>query len=95
MRAVDPWVGAAACVALWWRRRFPLALAVAMIPGLSVAGTATGAALVSLLTVAVHRGPLAATLVTVPQVAQATAVQRLLPARTDTLGPLACGWWRW
>lgn len=73
MIAADPWVGAAGCVALWWRRRFPLALAVVMIPGLAVAGTATGAALVALLTVAVHRGPLAAALVTVPQVAQATA----------------------
>lgn len=88
MRVVDPWVGAAACVALWWRRRFPLALAIAMIPGLSLAGTATGAALVSLLTVAVHRGPLAATLVTVPQVAQATLFSAFYQ-HDDTLGPVA------
>jgi hypothetical protein len=38
---VDPWVGAVACLALWWRRRFPLALALAMVGVLLVAGTAS------------------------------------------------------
>lgn len=71
MITIDPWVGLAACLALWWRRRFPLALAVAMVPALSVSGTATGAVLVAILTVAVHRSWLPATLVTTAQLAQA------------------------
>lgn len=87
MIVVDPWVGAAACVALWWRRRFPLALAIGMIPGLSLSSTATGAALVTLLTVAVHRGPLAATLVTVPQVVQAAWFSALYQ-HDDQVGPV-------
>jgi Signal transduction histidine kinase len=62
--SVDPWVGAVACLALWWRRRFPLTLALAMVAVLAVAGTALGAALVAVLTVAVHRGWLAATIAT-------------------------------
>jgi len=62
--SADPWVGAVACLALWWRRRFPLALALAMVAVLTVAGTALGAALVAVLTVAVHRGWVAATVAT-------------------------------
>jgi signal transduction histidine kinase len=61
---IDPWVGAAGCVALWWRRRFPLALAITMVAVLSVAGTGLGAALVAVFTVAVHRGWIPATAVT-------------------------------
>src|SRR5690606_2449821 len=82
------WFGAAACLSLWWRRRFPLALAVTMIPVLSLAGTATGAVLVSLLTVAVHRGPLAAALVTAPQAAQATVFSYLYQPDPSTTTPL-------
>jgi signal transduction histidine kinase len=73
MITIDPWVGLAACAALWWRRRFPLMLAVALIPGLAVAGTATGAVIVSIFTLAIHRGWLSALLVTVVQGAQAVA----------------------
>jgi len=62
--SVDPWVGALACLALWWRRRFPLALALAMVGVLAVADSALGAALVAVLTVAVHRGWVAATVAT-------------------------------
>src|SRR5690606_10685156 len=62
--AVDPWVGAVACLALWWRRRFPLTLALAMVAVLVVAGSGLGAALVAVLTVAVHRGWVAATVAT-------------------------------
>jgi signal transduction histidine kinase len=71
MVTIDPWVGAAGCLALWWRRRFPLAMAVAMVPALSLSGTVLGAVLVSILTVAVHRNWLPATLVTAAQLAQA------------------------
>jgi signal transduction histidine kinase len=68
--AVDPWVGGAACLALWWRRRFPLTLAVVLMPALSVSGTALGAVMVSIFTLAIHRGWLSAVLVTMVQSAQ-------------------------
>ncbi|MFI0452109.1 sensor histidine kinase [Actinomadura sp. 6N118] len=59
--AANPWLGAVACLALWWRRRFPLALALQLAPLLVVAPSAIGAAIVAVLTVAVHRDwPLAA-----------------------------------
>lgn len=64
MVAVDPWVGAVACLALWWRRRFPVPIAVALVAALLVSNTALGAVLVMTLTVAVHRGWLTAVLVT-------------------------------
>lgn len=56
IRTVDPWVGVAACLALWFRRRFPLALAIALIPVMIVSSTAYGAVLIGILTVAIHRG---------------------------------------
>ncbi|MEU6411844.1 histidine kinase [Microbispora sp. NPDC046933] len=55
MAAVNPWAGALACLALWWRRRLPVLLAVAMVPALLVSGSALGAAMAITLTVAVHR----------------------------------------
>ena len=55
MIAIDPWVGGAACLALWWRRRFPLALTIAMVPVLFVSASSLGAVLIMILTLAVHR----------------------------------------
>ncbi|WP_433527900.1 sensor histidine kinase [Micromonospora sp. CA-263727] len=69
MLTVDPWVGAAACLALWWRRRFPLALAIALVPALMLAGTALGASMVAVFTVAIRRDWLPASLVTVAYLA--------------------------
>lgn len=103
MLAIDPWVGAAACVALWWRRRFPLALAVAMVPVLAVSGTALGAVLIAIFTVAIHRGWLSAILVTAAQAGQAVWFALIYqPPRVSTTAyvvmmvlifvvPLACG----
>ncbi|MEU6712285.1 histidine kinase [Nonomuraea sp. NPDC046802] len=53
--AANPWAGGAACLALWWRRRFPTVVAVLMVPALLLSASALGAALVAGLTVAVHR----------------------------------------
>ncbi|GAA3767649.1 histidine kinase [Plantactinospora mayteni] len=64
MITIDPWVGAIGCLALWWRRRFPILLGVAMVLVLALAATGLGAALVTVLTIAVHRNWLPATLVT-------------------------------
>ncbi|MDX3491115.1 histidine kinase [Streptomyces turgidiscabies] len=53
--AVDQWVGALSCAAVWLRRRWPLGLAVAMLAAGLVSGTAGGAGLVALFSLAVHR----------------------------------------
>ncbi|NED97574.1 sensor histidine kinase [Phytoactinopolyspora alkaliphila] len=55
LRIVDLAVGASACVALWWRRRWPVHLAVIMtVAGLFSPAT-SGALVVMIFTVAVHR----------------------------------------
>ncbi|WP_223777716.1 histidine kinase [Streptomyces sp. 135] len=52
---LDQVVGALACAAVWLRRRWPLGLAVAMVPVALVSDTGGGAAAVALFTLAVHR----------------------------------------
>ncbi|MEU1312794.1 histidine kinase [Streptomyces cinnamoneus] len=51
----DQIVGAAACAALWVRRRWPVGLAVTLIAVSTVTPPSAGAMLVALFTVAVHR----------------------------------------
>ncbi|MFD4629020.1 sensor histidine kinase [Streptomyces sp. NPDC058284] len=51
----DQVTGAVACAAVWLRRRWPLGLAIAMVPVSVVSDTAGGAAAVALFTLAVHR----------------------------------------
>ncbi len=55
MQAADQVIGALACAAVWLRRRWPVGLAVAMVPVSLFSVTAGGAALASLFTLAVHR----------------------------------------
>ncbi|MFC8566961.1 sensor histidine kinase [Streptomyces sp. NPDC057245] len=55
MASADQWIGALSCAAVWLRRRWPVQLAVAMLPVSLVSATAGGAVLVSLFTLAVHR----------------------------------------
>lgn len=52
---LDQLVGALACAAVWLRRRWPLGLAIAMVPVSVVSESAGGAAAVALFTLAVHR----------------------------------------
>lgn len=52
---LDQLIGALACAAVWLRRRWPVGLAVAMIPVGVVSDTAGGACLIALFTLAVHR----------------------------------------
>ncbi|MFD2025830.1 sensor histidine kinase [Promicromonospora aerolata] len=50
------WVpGLLGCVALWWRRRFPVALGVVLAVSSSFSESIAGAAIAALFTVAVHR----------------------------------------
>ncbi|MFG2648564.1 sensor histidine kinase [Streptomyces sp. NPDC048436] len=51
----DQVIGALACAAVWLRRRWPVGLAIAMVPVGVVSETAGGAAAVALFTLAVHR----------------------------------------
>ncbi|MFJ3231895.1 sensor histidine kinase [Streptomyces sp. NPDC086787] len=55
LAVLDQILGALACAAVWVRRRWPVALAVAMIPVGLLSNTAGGASLVILFTLAVHR----------------------------------------
>ncbi|MEU9184209.1 histidine kinase [Streptomyces sp. NPDC048484] len=55
LEALDQWLGAFACAAVWLRRRWPVGLAVAMVPVCFISNTAGGAGLVALFTLAVHR----------------------------------------
>ncbi|NEB29044.1 sensor histidine kinase [Streptomyces sp. SID14446] len=55
LAVADQWVGALACAAVWLRRRWPLGLAVALIPVGLISTTSGGAGLVALFTLAVHR----------------------------------------
>ncbi|WP_447041025.1 sensor histidine kinase [Streptomyces sp. DSM 118878] len=52
---LDQVVGALACAAVWLRRRWPVGLAIAMVPVAVVSDTAGGAAAIALFTLAVHR----------------------------------------
>ncbi|EGX58008.1 two-component sensor kinase [Streptomyces zinciresistens K42] len=55
LAAADQVVGALACASVWLRRRWPVGLAVAMVPVGFVSTTAGGAAIVAMFTLAVHR----------------------------------------
>ncbi|MFF4398816.1 sensor histidine kinase [Streptomyces sp. NPDC001480] len=55
LAVVDQLLGALACAAIWLRRRWPVGLAVAMVPGGFLSDTAGGAAMVALFTLTVHR----------------------------------------
>ncbi|MFE2065118.1 histidine kinase [Streptomyces sp. NPDC059467] len=55
LAVLDVLIGGLACGAVWLRRRWPLGLAVAMIPVSFVSATAGGASMVALFTLAVHR----------------------------------------
>ncbi|WP_433255250.1 sensor histidine kinase [Streptosporangium sp. CA-135522] len=51
----DQLIGALACAAVWLRRRWPVGLALALVPVSLVSGVATGPVCAMLFTVAVHR----------------------------------------
>lgn len=74
------WVpGLLGCVALWWRRRFPVAIGVALTASSSFSETVAGAAIVALFTVAVHRPARATAAVCAVSVAAVSTYQLLWP----------------
>src|SRR5215475_5183986 len=67
--AVDAIGGAVLCLALWWRRRWPLGLGLASLPVLAVSSSAGTAGVIILYTVAAYRRWQAAVLIAAAQVA--------------------------
>jgi signal transduction histidine kinase len=57
LAVLDVGLGCLACVALWWRRRHPVAIAVLTMVASAASGGAGGAALAGMFTVAVHCPP--------------------------------------
>ncbi|PCG83779.1 hypothetical protein CIB93_22915 [Streptomyces sp. WZ.A104] len=49
LRALAAPLGALVCLALWWRRRYPVAVALVGVPALALANTSVGAGMVILL----------------------------------------------
>ncbi|NJP66926.1 sensor histidine kinase [Streptomyces spiramenti] len=76
---VDAVTGAVGCVALWWRRRFPFVLGVALAVASAFAETAAPAAVVALFTVAVHRSTRETVTVCAISLAAITAYQLRWP----------------
>ncbi|GGP59146.1 sensor histidine kinase [Streptomyces melanogenes] len=73
LQAVDQLVGAVACCAVWLRRRWPVQLAAVLVAVTTVAPVASGALLVALFSLAVHR-PLKPAVALVGTAAVASAV---------------------
>ena len=67
--AIDAIGGAVLCLALWWRRRWPLGLGLASLPVLAVSSSAGPAGVIILYSVAAYRRWQAAFLVAAAQVA--------------------------
>ena len=83
---LDYVAGVLGCLALWWRRRFPLALAAVLVLMSAFSLSAGAAALVALLTVAVHRSARATAVVAVGNVLSIMVFLVLRP------GPFPFSW---
>ncbi|MFD6953616.1 histidine kinase [Nocardiopsis sp. TSRI0078] len=57
LRGADALLTLLACLSLWWRRRWPVQIAVALVLFAAVSGLVSGAMLIALFTLAVHRPP--------------------------------------
>jgi len=81
---VDGVCGVALCLALWWRRRWPLGLGLASLPLLAVSSSAGAAGVIILFTVAAYRRWQMAVLVAGLQLALLPA-QRAIHPQGDSL----------
>jgi signal transduction histidine kinase len=86
LQYLDYAAGVPGCLALWWRRRFPLPLAAVLVLMSAFSLSAGVAALVALLTVAVHRSARATAVVAACNVLSLVAFTLLRP------GPVSFSW---
>src|SRR5262252_3291750 len=100
--AIDAIGGAVLCLALWWRRRWPLGLGLASLPVLAVSSSAGTAGVIILYTVAAYRRWQAAVLIAAAQVALLPIEYAIHPQGqnsltvyylTGTLGPAVVVAW--
>src|SRR6516225_4320510 len=99
--AIDAIGGAVLCLALWWRRRWPLGLGLASLPVLAVSSSAGPAGVIILYTVAAYRRWQLAVLVAAAQVALLPLERAIHPQGnslaayylTGTLGPAVVVAW--
>ena len=81
---IDATGGAVACLALWWRRRWPLGVGLALLPALAVSSSAGPAGVIILYTVAAYRRWQLAVLVVVAQ-AVLLPLQRVIHPQGNSL----------
>jgi signal transduction histidine kinase len=99
--AIDAIGGVVLCLALWWRRRWPLVLGLASLPVLAVSSSAGPAGVIILYTVAAYRRWQLAALVATAQVALLPLERAIQPQVTSlttyyltgTLGPAVVVAW--
>src|SRR6516162_129348 len=82
--AIDAIGGAVLCLALWWRRRWPLELGLASVPVLVVSSSAGPAGVIILYTVAAYRRWQAAVLIAAAQVVLLPLGRAIHPQGTST-----------
>jgi signal transduction histidine kinase len=76
---LDVALGVASCIALWWRRRWPVGVALVLLVPAVLSASATAALAVALFTVAVHRRVGAVVVVTALHLAATAAYFTLRP----------------
>jgi signal transduction histidine kinase len=99
--AIDVIGGVVLCLALWWRRRWPLGLGLASLPVLAVSSSAGPAGVIILYTVAANRRWQLAALVATAQIALLPLERAIQPHVTSlttyyltgTLGPAVVVAW--
>jgi signal transduction histidine kinase len=99
--AIDAIGGVVLCLALWWRRRWPLGLGLASLPVLAVSSSAGPAGVIILYTVAAYRRWQLAVLVATAQIALLPLERAIQPPVTSlttyyltgTLGPAVVVAW--
>jgi signal transduction histidine kinase len=84
LHSLDTAGGAALCLALWWRRRWPLGLGLASVPIVAISSFAGAAGVILLFTVAAYRPWQQAFLVAGLQLAVAPIYQAVQPGVSAT-----------